>query len=68
MEYFSARYIVWAILLWAISAVSLPLGSLVGLRAKPRPAAISVLAAFGAGALIAALAVELAAISFKLLE
>jgi zinc transporter ZupT len=61
MEYFSARYIVWAILLGTISAISLPLGSLVGLRAKPRPAVISVLAAFGAGALIAALAVELVA-------
>jgi len=61
MEYFSAKYIVWAILLGTISAVSLPLGSLVGLRTKPRPAVISVLAAFGAGALIAALAVELVA-------
>jgi zinc transporter ZupT len=61
MEYFSARYIVWAILLGAISAASLPLGSLVGLQTKLRGSTISVLAAFGAGALIAALAVELVA-------
>jgi zinc transporter ZupT len=61
MEYFSARYIVWALLLGAISAVSLPLGSLVGLQTKLRSSTISVLAAFGAGALIAALAVELVA-------
>ena len=61
MEYLSARYIIWAVLLGAISAVSLPLGSLVGLHTKLRSTTISVLAAFGAGALIAALAVELVA-------
>ena len=54
MEYFSARCIVWAILLGGISAVSLPLGSIVGLHTKPRQGAVSTLAAFGAGALIAA--------------
>jgi len=68
MEYFSARYIVWAILLGAISAFSLPLGSLVGLQTKPRPTTISVLAAFGAGALIAALAIELVAPTVFALE
>jgi zinc transporter ZupT len=61
MEYFSARCIVWAVLLGGISAFSLPLGSIVGLHTKLRPSAISTLAAFGAGALIAALAVELVA-------
>jgi zinc transporter ZupT len=61
MEYFSVQYLIWAVMLGTISAVSLPLGSLVGLNTKLRPNAISVLAAFGAGALIAALAVELVA-------
>jgi zinc transporter ZupT len=55
------EYFIWAIALGAISAVSLPLGSVVGLQTKLRPTTIAVLAAFGAGALIAALAVELVA-------
>ena len=61
MEYFSVQYLIWAVMLGAISAFSLPLGSVVGLQTKLRPNTISVLAAFGAGALIAALAVELVA-------
>jgi zinc transporter ZupT len=61
MEYFSVQYLIWAVMLGVISAFSLPLGSFVGLQTKLRPNAISVLAAFGAGALIAALAVELVA-------
>jgi zinc transporter ZupT len=61
MEYFTTQYLIWAILLGAISAFSLPLGSLVGLRTNLRANTISMLAAFGAGALIAALAVELVA-------
>jgi zinc transporter ZupT len=61
MEYLSAQYLIWAVMLGAISAFSLPLGSFVGLRTKLRPNTISMLAAFGAGALIAALAVELVA-------
>jgi zinc transporter ZupT len=61
MENFTAEFLVWAVVLGAISAVSLPLGSVVGLHGKFRPVYISVLAAFGAGALIAALAVELVA-------
>lgn len=68
MEYFTAQYLIWAIMLGAISAFSLPLGSVVGLQAKLRPDAISVLAAFGAGALIAALAVELVAPTVFALE
>ena len=47
--------------LGGISALSLPLGSAVGLTTRLRPAYISALQAFGAGALIAALAVELVA-------
>jgi zinc transporter ZupT len=54
--------------LGAISAVSLPLGSLIGIQTNPRPRLISTLAAFGAGALIAALAVELVAPTVFALE
>ena len=61
MDYFTGQYLVWAIVLGGISALSLPLGSLVGLNIRLRPAYISVLQAFGAGALIAALSVELVA-------
>lgn len=61
MDYFSWKFLIWATSLGALSAVSLPMGSLVALRTNPRPQYISVLAAFGAGALIAALSVELVA-------
>ena len=61
MDYFTTKYLIWAVVLGAISAVSLPLGAIIGLQTKPRPIYISVLAAFGAGALIAALTVELVA-------
>lgn len=54
-------YGLWAVLLGAISAVSLPLGSVVGLRVRFAPRTIALFAAFGAGALIAALSVELVA-------
>ena len=45
----------------ALGAVSLPLGSLVELGVRFRPRTIAAFAAFGAGALIAALSVELVA-------
>jgi len=61
LDFLSLKYIIWATTLGALSAVSLPLGSLVALRTNPRPQYISILAAFGAGALIAALSVELVA-------
>ncbi|MGI9287825.1 MAG: cyclic nucleotide-binding domain-containing protein [Pseudomonadales bacterium] len=54
-------YVVWALVLGAVSAVSLPLGSLVGLNVRFQPRYIAILAAFGAGALIAALSLELVA-------
>ena len=54
-------YAVWALTLGAVSAVSLPLGSLVGLNVRFNHRHIAIFAAFGAGALIAALAVELVA-------
>lgn len=61
LDYFTYKYLAWAVALGALSAVSLPLGSIVGLRTSPRPIVISMLAAFGAGALVAALSVELVA-------
>lgn len=61
MEYMTLQYLIWAVALGCISAVSLPLGSWVGIQTRPRPQIISTLAAFGAGALIAALSVELVA-------
>jgi CRP-like cAMP-binding protein len=68
MEYFAVQHLIWAIALGAISAVSLPLGSLVGIKTNPRPYIVSTLAAFGAGALIAALSVELVAPTVFALE
>ena len=54
-------YIIWAVLVGAISAFSLPLGSWIGLRYNFSPKTISFMAAFGAGALLAALSIELIA-------
>jgi len=54
-------YFVWALTLGAVSAVSLPLGSLVGLNVRFKQRYVAMFAAFGAGALIAALSVELVA-------
>lgn len=54
-------YLGWAIALGGLSAVSLPLGSLTGIVLRPRASLSAVLAAFGAGALIAALTLELVA-------
>ena len=68
MEYLTVEYLVWAIALGGISALSLPLGSWVGLQANPRPQIVSILAAFGAGALIAALTVELVTATLSLLQ
>ena len=53
------KFFLWASALGALSAVSLPIGSWVGLRYKFNSTQLSFLAAFGAGALLAALSVEL---------
>lgn len=58
---FSFTHLTWALMLGIVSAASLPLGSLVGLLTRPRRVLLGFLAAFGAGALFAALAVELVA-------
>ena len=58
MEY---SFILFAAFLGGLSAVSLPLGSLLGLSWQPSQKVIGSMTAFGGGALIAALAVELVA-------
>lgn len=58
---FSFVHMGWALLLGLVSAASLPIGSAVGLATRPKPRLLGFLAAFGAGALFAALAVELVA-------
>jgi zinc transporter ZupT len=55
------NYFLWALILGAISAVSLPLGSWIGLNVRFSTRTIAIFASFGAGALIAALSVELVA-------
>jgi CRP-like cAMP-binding protein len=62
------QYVIWAASLGGLSAVSLPLGSIMGLSMSLRPQIISAMAAFGAGALIAALSVELVAPTVAALE
>ena len=58
MEY---SFILFAAFLGGLSAVSLPLGSLLGLSWQPSHKVVGAMTAFGGGALIAALAVELVA-------
>lgn len=61
MENISWQFLAWAVILGTLSAVSLPMGSLIGINTRLRALYISILAAFGAGALIAALSVDLVA-------
>jgi len=53
--------ILWAFILGCFSAISLPLGALIGMSWKPNPRVTASMAAFGAGAMLAALTVELVA-------
>ena len=55
------QFLSWAVLLGALSAASLPLGSLLGLSWQPGNKIVGGMTAFGGGALVAALAVELVA-------
>lgn len=55
------QYSSWAFLMGAVSAISLLMGSIVGILFTPRPSITAALTAFGAGALLAALSVELIA-------
>ena len=54
-------YVVWAGLLGAIGGASLLIGSLIGVWVRLPRVAVGMLAAFGAGALLSALAIELVA-------
>ena len=58
---FDPTHLTWAVLIGGLSAISLPLGSVVGLSWRPGKAMTAALTAFGGGALLAALAVEIVA-------
>lgn len=58
---FTSKFAWWAFILGGLSAISLPLGSLLGLAWKPSPKITAVFTAFGGGALLAALSIELVA-------
>ncbi len=55
------QYVVWAFILGGLSAISLLIGSLVGVSFKIPKSVTGLMAAFGAGALLSALAIELVA-------
>jgi len=55
------RFILWAFILGGLSAISLVIGSVLGIVWKPSARITAAFTAFGAGALLAALSVELIA-------
>jgi len=55
------KYVLWAFIIGSLSAVSLPLGCFFGLLTRPSKGLTSALTAFGGGALLAALTIELVA-------
>ena len=57
----TAKYALWAFLIGALVTISLPLGAIAGLVFKPNAKTTAIFTAFGAGALLAALSVELIA-------
>lgn len=57
----TTKFMFWALLLGGFSAISLVLGSALGLIWQPRPRVTAAFTAFGAGALLAALSIELIA-------
>ncbi|OGG50807.1 MAG: hypothetical protein A3F84_17460 [Candidatus Handelsmanbacteria bacterium RIFCSPLOWO2_12_FULL_64_10] len=58
---FAFKYAVWASLLGAMASVSLPAGALLGIVWKPKTGVTAAMIAFGGGALLAALSLELVA-------
>jgi len=54
-------FALWALIIGILSTASLPLGSILGMTFRPRATIVGALAAFGGGALLAALSVELVA-------
>ena len=65
---FDGILLAWAFGLGAVSAASLPVGSWIGLVAPPNRVGLGFLMAFGAGALLAALAIELVAPTVRALH
>lgn len=66
---FSFEYALWAFALGTLAAAALPLGSMLAVLWKPKPGLTAALTAFGAGALLAALSVEIVApIAMAVLE
>lgn len=57
----TVKYAIWAFVIGALVTISLPLGAMSGLTFKPGPRMTAIFTAFGAGALLAALSVELIA-------
>lgn len=57
----TTKYAIWAFLIGGMVTISLPLGAIAGLAFKPRASIVAAFTAFGAGALMAALSVELIA-------
>jgi len=55
------QFLIWAVFLGALSAASLPLGSFLGLVWAPNNRIVGMMTAFGGGALLAALGIELVA-------
>ncbi len=55
------NYVLWAFLLGALSAISLLIGSLIGVFFRVPKQIVGIMAAFGAGALLSALSIELVA-------
>ena len=58
---FRWEHFVWALSIGALTAISLPMGTFFGLTFRPSERVTGLFAAFGAGALFAALSVELVA-------
>jgi zinc transporter, ZIP family len=57
----TTKYALWAFLIGALVTISLPMGAIAGIAFKPSVRVTASLTAFGAGALLAALSVELIA-------
>lgn len=57
----TTKYAMWAFLIGAIVTISLPLGAIAGFAFKPSAKTTAIMTAFGGGALMAALSVELIA-------
>lgn len=57
----TTKYAMWAFIIGALVTISLPMGAMSGLAFKPGPKLTAAFTAFGGGALLAALSVELIA-------